>query len=437
MDLLNTPFLSQARARNEMLDFLSKSLTLNEPAALLAITNEGIREIHPFTTDTKVLMAALRCVRGKVSPIETTGSDGNYLNEQELKEVAQEEGALAALEAKSNAVFNDVQQRNAIRSTMMAMEQVAQAYAGIPGRKTMLWATSGFPFLLDDPWNRQSAGTDMIHYYKHAWRAMSDANIAIYPITAEGLVNYEYERSFDVTRAGMRRGVSRMPSMDRYRLTVDSLRNFADATGGKACVDRNDLSKCFAEARQDSKQYYLMGFYLGSETRKPGCHKLKVQVNRERVTARSRSGYLVGDPKNGGLHDLEVQLATALISPLDYTGVAMDVRWLGQTQDNGKTKAQFAVKLPISAFTIDVTNKNAFSLRIAAMAFTLQGKPGPEISKVVMGNLKAESVAEITAGGFTYKDEISVPPGKYNVRFMIRDNQRGRLGTVSAPLEAK
>jgi hypothetical protein len=35
-----------------------------------------------------------------------------------------------------------------------------------------------------------------------------------------------------------------------------------------------------------------------------------------------------------------------------------------------------------------------------------------------------------------YDGAISVAPGKYIVRFIVRDNASGRLGTVSVPVNA-
>ena len=438
LDLVNTPYLSQGRARSELIDFLSKSLQANEPTALLAITNNGIVEIHPFTSNTKVLIAALKKHNGQLTSLETSGSDGDYLTPAEQSELAAESGTIAVLEAKANALFNGFQQRNAIRITMVAMQQIAQAYASIPGRKTLLWATSGFPFLLDDPREVGNFGTDMVYLYENAWRALNSANIAIYPISTEGVVNSVFNRQFAPSSLrGRSMGNQRMPQTDRYRLTMDTMRSFAEATGGRPCIERNDLSKCFSEAAQDSEQYYLLGFYLGTEERKPGWRKLKVQVNRSHVDVRARSGFLVPSTKRAAENDVRMELTNALASPLDYTGIHMDVRWDQQNSEKGRVNAGFTIHLPASSFTIDATHNNAVSLEILALAFSPGGKSVAEVTKSVAGNIQPENMAQIKQIGFTYHDVISVPPGNYNVRVLVRDNQTGKLGTVSAPLVAK
>jgi hypothetical protein len=49
-------------------------------------------------------------------------------------------------------------------------------------------------------------------------------------------------------------------------------------------------------------------------------------------------------------------------------------------------------------------------------------------------HLKPETLQQIRSSGITYRDALDLPPGQYTVRFVVRDNLSGRMGSVAAPL---
>src|ERR1700722_1621042 len=64
LDLLNTRFVDQAYARKDLLKYLTQSVDQREPTALYTLTRSGIHIVHDFTTDPRVLVAALHKVKG-------------------------------------------------------------------------------------------------------------------------------------------------------------------------------------------------------------------------------------------------------------------------------------------------------------------------------------------------------------------------------------
>src|SRR5579871_4804132 len=58
LDLLNTKFQDQKRVHDELVKFLS-GLDAAEPTALYVLTQTGLRTIHDFSTDPRVLIAAV------------------------------------------------------------------------------------------------------------------------------------------------------------------------------------------------------------------------------------------------------------------------------------------------------------------------------------------------------------------------------------------
>jgi VWFA-related protein len=63
LDLINTPFAAQAAGRQQLFTYLMQSLDAREPTALYTLTRSGLRVIHDFTTDPRVLVATPRSER--------------------------------------------------------------------------------------------------------------------------------------------------------------------------------------------------------------------------------------------------------------------------------------------------------------------------------------------------------------------------------------
>lgn len=436
LDMVNTPFISQARVRSELLKHLLTGLRADEPTALFAISSSGVKQIHAFTTDPRVLIAALRKVTGKVDRSESVTND--ILSMQDYQEEVQN---LQDFNDRAQGFMAQYAQREAIRATLQAMEQIANAFAGLPGRKSMLWATSGFPFLIDDPLSLSGFGTDMVQDYERTWRILNTANIAVYPVDAEGVSNPTFA-SFDVSR----RNAPRMAGGPRtlsniYQRKRDTLYSFANATGGRTCLDRNDLADCFEQSTRDSDTYYMLSYQLPANERTPGWHKLKVQVARKGVEVRARSGFFIGDQKQATPDSLKLQLGTALASPLDYTGIPLNVQWMGkptapkEPQDKDKKLATFRIATPAHTLTVDADNSNHLSLQVVAMVFNGKNKPVSEFWKTVDAKLRPEHATQVRDSGFFYQDELALPKGQYTVKFLIRDDLNGKIGSVSAPIE--
>jgi hypothetical protein len=214
--------------------------------------------------------------------------------------------------------------------------------------------------------------------------------------------------------------------------TLTTLEQFAAMTGGKAFYNRNDLGASFKEASEDSAAYYLLGYYLDKKNTKPGWRKLKVKVTRDDVRVRARSGFFLNQSTVDPSLNRELDLAVALMSPLDYTAVPMTVRWTQVAGQGGKKKVGFEIELPANAATID--GENHMSLEFMAVARTGKGESAANFGQRREYKLKPEQAEQIRGNGITYSNVIEVSPGDYAVRFVVRDNISGRTGSVLAPL---
>ena len=119
------------------------------------------------------------------------------------------------------------------------------------------------------------------------------ASVVLYTVDPQGLVvdfPTASEEDFAVSARLMRaRALARFDAQG-------SLQDMADATGGLAIANRNDLPGGFGDVLRDQGAYYLIGFEPKAKTftkaaDTPKFHKIKLSVNRTDVRVRTRDGF--------------------------------------------------------------------------------------------------------------------------------------------------
>jgi VWFA-related protein len=446
LDFINTPFADQAYARKDLLKYLTQSIDQREPTALYTLTRSGIQVVHDFTTDPRVLVAALHKVRGDAVQMVDTQEDEEAITGTANPDgsAGVDPGAVQTEAAKFQAMMEDVElnfqsfeQRVAITDTLQGMQQVAQALAGFPGRKSLIWASGGFPFNVSDntmklaPAGRDTL-SDVLPMYEHTWQLLNDAQIALYPVDVKGLQPTSASASIRNPGPNYVRNAA-WRQMD----TQATFQTFADMTGGHAYHNSNDLERGFREAVSDSAQYYMLGYYLDRSNTKPGWRKLAVKVNREHAQVRGRSGFFVTNATTNPESSRNSDIAAALRSPLDYTSLGLVVRWdtIEASREPGKKRANYHLTLAVDSALIDSTDHNHIALDFVTLAKTAVGKPVDQpVAKSVDAHLKDDSLAATLEKGVVYKGALDLPPGEYTVRFVVRDDLNGRVGSVAAPL---
>ncbi|HUL35555.1 MAG TPA: VWA domain-containing protein [Candidatus Eisenbacteria bacterium] len=443
VDLLNSRIEEQKEARKQLIDFLSRSLDVEEPLCLIAVNARGAWLIHSFTTDPKDLVRALQAER-----VEKTQMDQPQKNpEEELyktvegwnsKDTRRAEGGL---EARLNILrmsvgFEDMEANDRIRLTLQALSEIGNAFIGIPGRKSLIWATAGLPFAVNnaDALEKDGAlhGSDrpgLLPLYEQTWRTLEEAKIAVYPLDVSELLNPAF------VSAGMGEPLPQHVLMDTH---VGNLENFAAVTGGRFCSRSMDAKKCFEEAAADSSDYYLLGIYDKSGREQPGWRTLSVRTPRPGITIHARSGYYLGTTALNSSTDTEL-METALSSPLDYTGLALNVRLMGTTdsRERGKKEIRFEYAIPEGAIRLDGENRNQLKLEFAAAARDSSGKLAGTFSKTVEGRLSALQVSQVEKKGILFTGTIQLPPGEYGLSFAVIDRVNDNTGSVTAPVTVK
>jgi hypothetical protein len=267
---------------------------------------------------------------------------------------------------------------------------------------------------------------DMLPLYESAWRDLNDANMAVYPLEVTGLTNSAYNPASVSGRRALRyRRPMRVGNTDNLEL-------FANMTGGRYCPYASDIKQCFREATDDSSDYYLLAYPTDSSHLKPGWHKIKVKLLKGDYQVRARTGYLVAEAhkeKNPELQ-ADADVAMGLTAPMDYTELPFSVRWTGKA--NAGEKDTFRFRYSIAPADVNQGANNHISLGFAALATDSKGKPLGQFSKIMEGDLPPELSAAVRTKGVSFDGTIDLPPGSdESVRFLVRDNLSGKMGSVT------
>jgi VWFA-related protein len=386
LDLLNTHVLQRTDGKDQLAGFLSKALPPNQPVSLLCITGKGLKLIHPLTTDKNSLIQAL----GKTELGPETS----------------------------------IPHQSRITMTITQLREIAQAYAGIPGRKTMILAAGYIPELATERSMFESSPFAMD--LNQMWNSLVDANISVYLI-----------QLLDWARDPTQGGVAARP-------TDLLLRQFATARGGNLCFETNNLLGCLAEAVEDSRSYYMLGFSVQPNDRQPGWRDLKVKLSAEHVDVRARNGFYYGTPSSPSAKSARDEEIKALASSLAYSAVPMFVKVLpspppttSTSSAPKKTTVRFLMTIPLSSVKVDVSRSYPLDLDVGAIALTSKTREAAELLHPVRGNPKPENLQQWTSQGIKLQESLDLPPGSYDIRFLVRDNNTGQIGTVVFPLDVK
>jgi VWFA-related protein len=445
LDTVNTPFLDQYTGRHELVKYLANSLDSGQVLALVIITSHGLKIVQGLTGDSTKLLELLRKAGGEMPAMQGVDIDARAdANAGDIAPISMssfESDPSAAMDAfieHGDAIYSQFQQQNAIETTMNAFLGIAWSLSGVPGRKSLIWATGGFPFNISSP--SAVPGGYLSTLYERTMQALTAAQISVYPVDVRGLVNTspigDARQSHASTGPALARQINNRSWLQQN--TIDTLNEFADMTGGKAFYNTNDLASSFKRAADDASSYYLAGYYLDTHNNHAGWRKLKVEVDKKDTEVRARKGFFVTNATIHSEMTRNSDLAYALTSPIEGTGVPLTVTWVGSSGEGAKKVAQFLVRMPPNSVSIESAGgQNHLNFDFATAAFANDSKDGKPVltsAKTINAPLSDAQLATLRTSGVGFRNSMELSPGQYTVRVVIRDNVTGKVGSVTAPL---
>jgi VWFA-related protein len=411
-DFSNMQIPDQLRAQDAALKFLEEKMTKSDLVAILLYTT-NVQVLTDFTADRMILTDSIKNLPiGDAADLAGLADDGSADN--------QDTGAAFVADETEFNIFNT-------DAKLAAVEETVKRLSQLPEKKALVYITDGI----------SKSGIDNQAQLEATINAATKANVAIYPLDARGLMAAPPGGAAS-SASSRGSGLFTGSTINSQRATVndsqETLSTLAADTGGKVFLDSNDLALGITQVQEQFRSYYILGYNTTNSALDGKYRKITVKLKNPALAGAKlefRDGYY-GDKVWGKQNsdDKEKQLKdamTAVDPPIDIP-ILVEVDWF---------------RISPSAYAVPISVKIPGS--VIALA---QKKSGGETEFDFIGNVMDErkqvvsqlrdyihiklpttEAEKLAQRNFNYDALITVSPGRYHMRFLVREGQTGKLGT--------
>jgi len=312
---------------------------------------------------------------------------------------------------------------------LKALRALSETLAPIEQKKSILYFSAGM----------QRSGEDNQVELRSAINAAVRAHVAIYAVDTRGL--QAVVPGGDATRASGRgtdlfsgRGVSQQYS--QMNASQDTLASLASDTGGKAFMDSNDFGEAFARVQRDMSAYYLLGYSTDNFAKDGRFRRIRVRLKKQLPGARveARNGYYADrDFAHTARGDRQTQMQEQLFSAVSATDLPVLVNAGFFRLAADRYYVPISVAVPGSAVPPPAEkDKDKLELDVLGVVMDEQGRPVGRIAETM--KLPAGSIGTLTAKQILYQSAVTLPPGRFSVKVVVRENVSGLMGSFEAPV---
>ncbi len=467
---------SLAKAREALTRFVNERMNPEDQVAIVSSSGQ-IGFLQQLTDNRTVLHAAIKRLNYKqnleaytgktqiseymASQIMDNGNRELYAYLLESIKIEQQMGPglrqgdhrLAASYSAAPYLKNRLRQINGqgridTTNTLDALRALMLSSASLPGRKLVFFMSDGF--ILNE---RKSGAIEML---ERITQAAAGAGAVVYTMDLRG------------TYFGLGSGVDAStneyadPSARRVGIiqgemnaSRESLQLIADGTGGRAIFNSNSIDDGIAQAIRETSDYYLLAWRPENDEQRNKRSRVKVVVrNRPELTVRLRSNFY--DPK-------ALPIANEKKSKTNETKETQPKSATSQTLKRetellttlGSLYSRKDLPLAISVGFVNTPASNMglkVSMQIERAAFGSEVEGSAQKSELdVIGaaiddrgvistfkqvlTVPQNPPAEAGNEPVVWHQQLSVPPGLYQVRVAVRDRQTGRNGSAMQWIE--
>jgi len=395
-------------------DFVNKKM---QPADLVALVSmaTGLSMDQDFTSDKAALLKGL----GKYNGTEGTGfANGNEGGNS--GGTSDDASSFTADDSEYNSLNTD-RELYAIRSIAKSLERVDQ-------RKSMLYFSGGL--------TRQ--GIENQASMRAATNEAVKANMAIYSVDSRGLeamppVGNASKGSLRGTAAYS--GGAMQSQLDANFGSQETLATLSSDTGGKAFFDSNDFAPAFQQVQHDTEAYYIVGFHSTNTARDGSYRHLTIKLNRNDVKIDYRPGYYApADFQHQKTEDREVALTEQMGSDLPATDVAVYLQALYFRLEGDKFFIPVSLIVPGSQIhSVKNGDRDKANIDVMGQVKNAQG--------IIVGNVRdnvkltLDAAQQVQRKNIQYSTGFTLAPGKYHLKFVVRENQTGAMGSFETDLQ--
>ncbi|HUK54740.1 MAG TPA: VWA domain-containing protein [Candidatus Binatia bacterium] len=310
---------------------------------------------------------------------------------------------------------------------LMALESLMETLGGIQQKKSIVYFSNGI----------SRSGIDNQSALRAATAMAVKTNCSIYPVDIRGLAALP---AGGEAQSASLHGVSAyndqayQNQFESNASSQETLSTLAGDTGGKAFLDSNDFGLVFQRVQKDTSAYYVLGFYSSNPAQDGRYRRLEVRVKRTGVKMDFRHGYFAPrDFQHFRQEDRERQMADELASDLPETDVTLYIGAAFFRLD--PSRFYIPVSLVIPGSQIPFTkggDKDQATVDVIGVVRDKSGAPFGNVRDTV--KLSLDAAQEVRRKNVQYNTAFLLPRGAYHMKFVVRENQTGHMGSFETDL---
>jgi VWFA-related protein len=400
------------RAVQAAQQFVDKQMTPSDMVAVISLAS-SLQVNQDLTSDHDLLDKAL----ARMNPSSGGGFDEGLTGDTEgTADTAQ---PFTPDDTEYN-IFNTDRRLEALQSLADSLSRIEQ-------KKSVIYFSSGM----------DKTGIENQSQLRNAINRAVRGNVAIYPMDMRGLqaiIPGGEAQTASLRGTSPYSGASVRNAFDSNFSTQETLVTLAADTGGRAFLDSNDFNAVFKKVQEDTSAYYVLGYRSSNPARDGRFRKITVKTSVPNVKIEFRKGYYAPrDFAHSNKDDREQQLVDELNSELSSTD--LDVFLSAAYFRLGDSRFYVPVSLVVPGSEIPFTNsanKDKATLDIIGVVRDELQRPVGNVRDTVKLNL--DESQQVRRKNVQYQTGFTLPPGKFHLKFVLRENQSGRLGSFETDL---
>jgi VWFA-related protein len=386
------------------------------PADLVSIVSLGssLQVNQDFTSDRASLKKVLQSFNAGGGQGFEEGSTGTTEGTPDTG------GSFTADDTEYN-IFNTDRRLEALRS-------VAERLSHVQQKKSLIYFSSGI----------DRTGIENQSELRAATNAAVRANIAFYTMDIRGL--QALVAGGEAQNASLRgtspySGQATLNALNSNFTTQETLVTLAADTGGRAFLDSNDFSKVFKGVQEDTSTYYVLGYHSTNPARDGRYRRITVSLKRPGVKVDYRRGYYApADYQHSTKEDRERQLEEELNSDLPATDLPLYLAAGYFRIGENKFFVPISLAVPGSQIPFSSSsNQDKATLDVIGLALDSNKRQVGEMRDTV--KLAVNASAEVRRKNVQYDSGFILVAGKYHLKFVVRENQSGRMGSFETDID--
>ncbi|HUQ32620.1 MAG TPA: VWA domain-containing protein [Pyrinomonadaceae bacterium] len=462
LDDLHLAEASLMRTRRALTDFVENQMSQNDRVAIVSASGQ-IGFLQQLTDYKPVLKAAIERLNYKKNP-ETYAGKVPISDYQATRIVDHGDRELFAyllmatvneyqakgplIRVAANIVKNRVRQiasqaKITTNDVLGGLESLMLSSSQLPGRKLVFFVSDGFIT------ETRANSMDLL---KRVTEMAARTGVVVYTMDARGTFNDPVvDAGSNRFPDGMASGTqAQNPTMENGAMQ-EPLHIIAEDTGGRAIINSNSFKDAFQQAINETADYYLLAWRPETDDARGGRARIKVIVkDRRDLRVRVRRNYYVppkpaaeaaakneGEKRGAAASSSsaptpEAELVTALgsIYPHRIIPTALSVGYVQESAQGPALKASMQIEREALEGLASEAKKSEVDVLGAAI-----DDRGVIVTFKQLLTVTPDPSAQNQRQPIVWNQQLSLPPGLYQVRVAVRERQTGRTGGAQAWIE--